>query len=76
MSVKHKPGTDFDVAAFLEVIDKARAGRSYRSVAATAGVSASSFTAMAQGRSPDAVTLGRLLEWLTGERPFWMCATP
>jgi predicted DNA-binding transcriptional regulator AlpA len=75
VSARHKPGPDFDPAAFLSAIDaqrEARGGISYRQVAREAGISPSIFAAISQGRSPDVVTLGRLLVWLRGETPFWM----
>ena len=64
-------GADFNTGALLARLEERRGDKSWRQVAAEASVSPSIFTFLRKGRRPDAITLGRLLEWM-GERPWWM----
>jgi hypothetical protein len=70
----HRPGSDLDAAKLLEAIEAKKGSASFRSVAEECNVAPSTFTGLANGRSLDAVTLGRILIWL-GESPFWMTTT-
>ncbi len=55
----------FDLAAFYAALDSQRAakGLTWKDVAEQAGVSASTFTRMAQGKRPDVDGLALLLAW-------------
>jgi len=76
-------GADFDGRAFMarleqrraELAQQQRAAMSWRQVGAQASVSPAVFTRLYRGHRPDAVTLGRLLEWL-GDKPWWMTTAP
>lgn len=56
---------DFDIEAFYAALDSQRdaKGMNWKDVAAETGVSASTLTRMAQGKSPDAKGLAALLTW-------------
>ena len=72
-------GADFDGVAFMAKLEEARGKGKYRlswrQVGLQAHVSPAVFTRLYRGHHPDAVTLGRLLEWL-GERPWWTTTAP
>ena len=55
----------FDAAAFYEALDAQRQskGMTWRQVAGATGVSASTFTRMAQGKRPDVDSLAVLCAW-------------
>ena len=55
----------FDAAAFYAALDSARAERelTWKGVSKETGVSASTFTRMAQGRRPDVDSMAALLAW-------------
>lgn len=56
---------DFDIEAFYAALDSQREakGMNWKDVSAETGVSASTLTRMAQGKSPDAKGLAALLVW-------------
>jgi transcriptional regulator with XRE-family HTH domain len=60
------PETTVDVAALYAALDQQRqaAGLSWRELAARLGLSASTFTRMAQGHRPDVDAFATLLRWL------------
>jgi transcriptional regulator with XRE-family HTH domain len=60
------PETTVDVAALYAALDQQRraAGQSWRELAARLGLSASTFTRMAQGHRPDVDAFATLLHWL------------
>jgi len=60
------PETTVDVAALYAALDQKRqaAGISWRELAARLGLSASTFTRMAQGHRPDVDAFATLLHWL------------
>lgn len=55
----------FDVDAFFDALEKVRNNKkiTWKKVAEEAGVSASTFTRMAQGKRPDVDTLAALATW-------------
>lgn len=58
-------GVSFDSAGFYDAIDAHRQAqkKTWRKVASDTGISASTFTRMAQGRRPDVNSLAALCAW-------------
>lgn len=59
------PTSAFDNAKFFQELDffRSEKGLTWKKVAEAAGVSASTFTRIAQGRKPDVDTLSALCQW-------------
>jgi hypothetical protein len=62
---RHPHPQEFDPEAFYAALDSHRDGQemNWKQVSAETGVHASTFTRMAQGKSPDAKGLAALLAW-------------
>lgn len=62
MAEKHG---SFDAEAFYQALDSTRDARkkNWKQVAEESGISASTFTRMAQGKRPDVDSLARLVTW-------------